>query len=263
MSQLGVNELLNLDGKVAIVTGGGTGIGQGICLRLAEAGAKLMITDVDMESANQTVEQIAGSGGLAQAMRADASSVTDATKVVEATVEVFGHLDILVNNAGVYPLSPTLDMTEEAWNKVLNLNLKGVFFYSQAAAREMIKVGNGGKIINIASTAGFHPNMERTNYDASKGGVIMLTKSLALNLIGHKILVNAVAPGAAETPGNQGMLDMVQSSEEIANIFWQRVPIGRMAQADDIAKMVLVLASPAADYMTGSVVVVDGGLLLS
>lgn len=263
MSQPSVSELLNLNGKVAIVTGGGTGIGRGICLRLSEAGAELMITDIDLEAANQTVEQITKNNGKAQAMMADASNTADATKVVEATVKAFGHLDILVNNAGMYPLSPTLDMTEEAWNKVLDLNLKGVFFYSQAAAREMIKIGSGGKIINIASTAGFHPNMERTNYDASKGGVIMLTKSLALNLIGHKILVNAVAPGAAETPGNQGMLDMVQASEEIANIFWQRVPIGRMAQPDDIAKMVLVLASPAADYMTGSTVVVDGGLLLS
>ena len=263
MTHQDVAHLLDLSEKVAIVTGGAIGIGQAVALRLAEAGATVMITDINLEGGNRTAEQIVASGGKAQAILADASSCADAKRTARATMQAFGRLDILVNNAGVYPLSPTLDMSEESWDRVLDTNLKGMFFYSQAAAHEMIKAGRGGKIINLASTAGLHPNLDRTNYDASKGGVIMLTKSLALNLAGYNILVNAVAPGATETPGNQGMLDMVQSSEEIAKAFWARAPMGRMARPDDIAKVVLFLASAAADYMTGSLVVVDGGLLLT
>lgn len=258
-----VNELLSLSGKVAIVTGGGKGIGCVISLRLAEAGAAVMITDIDLPSAENTVHEITGKGGKAQALLADASKATDANLTIDATMQAFGQVDILVNNAGIFPPTPTLDMGEEAWDKILDVNLNGVFFYSQAAAKEMIKAGGGGKIINLASTEGMHPNFDMVAYNAAKGALLMLTKSLALNLAGYNILVNAIAPGAVETPGNQWLLDVIQSSEEIANMFWMRFPLGRMAQSDDVAKMVLALASPLSDYMTGSVVVVDGGVLVS
>jgi len=258
-----VNELLRLNEKVAIVTGGGNGIGRAISLRLAEAGAAVMITDIDLPAAENTVNEIVSKGYKAQALLADASKASDANRTIDATVQTFGPVDILVNNAGIFPPTPTMDMGEEAWDKILDINLNGVFFYSQAAAKEMIKAGHGGKIINLASTEGMHPNFDMVAYNAAKGALLMLTKSLALNLAGYNILVNAIAPGAVETPGNQWLLDVIQSSEGIANMFWMRFPLGRMAQSDDVAKMVLALASPLSDYMTGSVVVVDGGVLVS
>jgi 2-dehydro-3-deoxy-D-gluconate 5-dehydrogenase len=146
-----VGELFDLTGKVAIVTGGAMGIGQGIALRLAEAGAAVVIADVSLPAAEDTAYQIRASGGKAKAMRADAASVADSTRTVQETVREFGRLDILVNNAGIYPMVSALEVTEALWDKVLDINLKGVFFYTQAAAQEMVKEGHGGKFINIAS----------------------------------------------------------------------------------------------------------------
>jgi len=244
------------------------GIGQAIAFRLAEAGTSVMITDVDLEAANQTVEQIKARGGKAQAIQADARSTADAKKVVQAIVEAFGSLDILVNNAGVYPSSPALQTSEELWNKVHDINLKGAFFYSQAAAREMIRAGHGGRIINLASIDALHPYGGVAHYGASKAGVVMLTKALALELAPNHILVNAVAPGGIETPGTKAArVAMAVSSgiteESIIEGFVARLPLHRMGQPDDVAKVVLFLASAAADYMTGSLVLVDGGFLLS
>ena len=265
-----IAQLFDMTGKSAIVTGGGMGIGQGIAFRLAEAGAKVMTTDIDLDAVSQTVEQIKGRGGEAQAILADAGSTADAMKVVKATVETFGSLDILVNNAGIFPVSPALQVSEEMWDKVLDVNLKGVFFYSQAAAREMIKAGHGGKIVNVASIEALHPMPVRgvayVYYPASKGGVAMLTKALALEWAPHNILVNAVAPGLTMTPGVQRVAAAVLASgvsvEKLVETS-DRVPLRRLGEPDDIAKVVLFLASAAADYMTGSLVVVDGGYLVS
>jgi len=244
------------------------GIGQAISCRLAEAGASVTITDIDLEAASQTVEQIKAKGGKAQAIQADARSTADAKKVVQAIVEAFGSLDILVNNAGVYPFSPALQTSEELWNKVHNINLKGVFFYSQAGAREMIRAGHGGKIINIASIDALHPYGGVAHYSASKAGVVMLTKALALELAPHNILVNAIAPGGIETPGTKAARATLAVSsgiteESIIEGFVARLPLHRMGEPDDVAKVVLYLASATADYMTGSLVLVDGGFLLS
>jgi NAD(P)-dependent dehydrogenase (short-subunit alcohol dehydrogenase family) len=144
------------------------GIGQAVSFRLAEAGAGVMIADIDAEAASQTIMQIKASGGKARAIRADASSTADAKAVVQATLEAFGCLDILVNNAGIYPISPALETSEEMWDKVLNINLKGAFFYSQAAAQEMVRAGRGGKIINMASIDAMHPYGGVAHYGASK-----------------------------------------------------------------------------------------------
>ena len=262
-----IAELFDLSGKSAVVTGGAMGIGQAIAFRLAEAGASVMIADIDLETANQTVEQIKATGGKAQAIRADVRSAADAKKVAQTAVEVFGSLDILVNNAGIYPMSPVMEVSEELWDRVLNINLRGVFFYSQAAAQEMVKAGRGGKIISIASIDALHPNGRVSPYNASKGGLVMLTKALALELAPHQILVNAVAPGTINTPGNQAAAAEFMASgidpEEVVRRFVERYPLQRMGEPDEVAKIVLFLASAAADYMTGSLLLVDGGNLLS
>ena len=263
-----IAELFDLKGRGAVVTGGAMGIGQAIAFRLAEAGASVMITDIVMETANQTVEQIKATGGKARAIQADVSSAADARKIAQTAVEVLGSLDILINNAGVYPWLPVMEITEEMWDKTHDVNLKGVFFCSQAAAAEMIRAGHGGKIINIASKDGINPGGNAAaSYVASKGGVIMLTKALALELAPHSILVNAVAPGGIVTPGGKGVMRDLRAKGvdlvEVGKRSKERTPLGHAGEPDDIAKVVLFLASAAADYMTGSLLLVDGGYLLS
>ena len=263
-----ISELFDLSGKSSIVTGGGTGIGQAISLRLAEAGASVMITDINLEAGNQTVEMIKADGGTAQAIQADASSAVDAGKTAQETIDAFGKIDILVNNAGIYPVSPVMETSEMLWDRVLDLNLKGTFLYSQAIAEVMIKADRGGKIINMASVDGIRPTGLVAHYNASKGGVIMLTKAMALELAPHRILVNAVAPGGIITPGTCQTGDEMQkvtgkSLEQMAVDIGQRMPLGRMGEPDEVACVVLFLASGCADYMTGEIVVVDGGYLLS
>jgi 2-deoxy-D-gluconate 3-dehydrogenase len=251
-----IPQLFDLTGKVAIVTGGAMGIGQGIAYRLAEAGAAVMITDVNLEAAEATVKQIRSTGGKAEATKADASSVADAKRAVQETVRAFGRLDILVNNAGIYPFAPALEVAEELWDRVLGINLKGLFFSTQAAAQEMVNEGHGGKIVNLASIDALHPTGNLVHYDASKGGVVMVTKALALEFGPHNICINAIAPGGIQTPGASG-----PSTQEVLQAFTARIPLRRLGVPDDIAKVALFLASGASDYMTGSVVVVDGGFL--
>jgi len=262
-----VAQLLDFSGKAAIVTGGARGIGRAIACRLAEAGAAVMITDLDGEAATQTVQDIQAGGGKALATTADVSTLHDAKGVVAAAVEAFGRLDILVNNAGVYPPAPVMYLTEEVWDRVLNINLKGLFFYSQAAADEMIRAGRGGKIVNVASLEALHPTPALSAYDVSKGGVLMATKSLALELAAHNILVNAVAPGIIRTGGLEDLLSTLiplnQTFEEKSELFKPRVALGRIGEPDDVAKVVLFLASAAADYITGEMIVIDGGYLLT
>src|SRR5436305_840944 len=240
-------QLFDLTGKAAIVTGGAMGIGQGIALRLAEAGAAVMITDINLEAADNTVNQIRSKGGKVEAINADASSVADARRTVQETLRAFGRLDILVNNAGIFPFAPALQVTEELWDKVLDLNLKGLFFSTQAAVQLMINEGHGGKIINIASIDALHPTGNLVHYDSSKGGVVMLTKSLALEFGPYNITVNAIAPGGIRTSGAA-----TAASDEVTAAFTAKIPLRRMGVPDDIAKVVLFLASGASDYMTGS-----------
>ncbi len=267
MSSESIAELFDLNGKGAIVTGAGMGIGQAIAFRLAEAGAAVMITDINLEAATQTAEQIVSRGGTAQAIQANASNSKDARKASKATVKAFGSLDILVNNAGIFPHASVLDISEKMWDEVLGINIKGVYFNSQAAAKEMIRAGRGGKIVNMASMEGLHPREDLGHYVTTKAGVIILTKSLALELAPHNILVNAIAPGGILTPGTVAQRATLKSSgkslKELYDNFMSRLPLGRMGEPDDVAKVVLFMVSSAANYMTGSVILVDGGYLLS
>jgi 2-deoxy-D-gluconate 3-dehydrogenase len=239
------------------------GIGQGIALRLAEAGASVLVVDINPEAAAETVRQILAKDGIAFAVQADAASPADAERVAQEAVSRFGRLDILVNNAGIFPFSPALQTTEALWDKVLDVNLKGVFFYTQAAAKRMVAAGQGGRIVNIASIDALHPTGNLVHYDASKGGVVMATKSLALEFGQYGITVNAIAPGAINTPGASAGTAGVQISEEILKSFLVRIPLGRQGVPDDIAKAALFLTSEASAYVTGTLLVVDGGYLLS
>jgi len=260
-------QLFDLNGKAALVTGGAGGIGKAIALRLAGAGADVVVADIDPESASGVAEEIVSKGRKALVIEADVSSVASARDLAAKTVKALGRLDILVNNVGIYPPSPVLDVTEEMWDNVLDTNLRGLFFCAQAAAQQMIAMQHGGRIINIASLEALHPTLALSHYDASKGGVLMTTKALALELAPHGILVNCVAPGIIRTPGLERLLGILIPTgapfEETAEMFLPRVPIGRIGTPDDVANVVLFLASPAAGYMTGSLVLVDGGYLLS
>lgn len=268
MSKRKAERLFDLSGKNAIVTGGAVGIGKGIVSWLADAGASVMLTDINMDAANQVVEEIRAEGGTVEAIQADAGNPADAKKVVGATLDAFGGLDVLVNNAGIYPVSPFLSTTEELWDQVMNINLKGVFFYSQAAAQTMVEAGRGGKIINVCSIDALRPTGMIAHYNASKGGVLMLTKAMALELAPMNILVNAVAPGGIMTPGTDDTRKTITDTvgitgEQIIDDYLKRVPMGRTGEADDISKVVLFLASGASDYICGEMVVVDGGHLLA
>ncbi|MBW1900843.1 MAG: SDR family oxidoreductase [Deltaproteobacteria bacterium] len=268
MSKQKVEQLFDLSGKSIIVTGGAIGIGKAIVSWLTDAGASVMLTDINMDAANQTAEEIRAEGGKVEAIQADAGNTADAKKVVKAALDAFGNIDILVNNAGIYPASPFLSTTEALWDKVMDVNLKGVFFYSQAVAQAMVEAKRGGKIINVCSIDALRPTGMIAHYNASKGGVLMLTKAMALELAPMNILVNAVAPGGIMTPGTSGIRKTITdmtgiTSEQIIEDFLKRVPVGRTGGADDIAKVVLFLASGASDYMCGEMVVVDGGHLMA
>ena len=266
-----VDDLLNLSGGVAIVTGGAMGIGQGIAFRLAEAGASVVIADRDLEAAQRTADLISERGGRTLALQVDVSAVADAQAMIQQTVDAFGQVDILVNNAGIFPFAPALEVSEELWDRVLSVNLKGAFFCAQAAARQMVTAGMGGRIINIASIDALHPTGALTHYDTSKGGLVMMTKSLAKEFGPYGITVNAIAPGSIATPGaaaatassSQAPAGSSGGGEDLMAAFLARIPLGRVGQPDDIATAVLFLASDAASYVTGSLLVVDGGYLLS
>ncbi len=259
-----ISELFDLTGQVAVVTGAAMGIGKGIAQRLAEAGAAVLVADINMEAADATVKEFESSGFKASSFKSDTSKVEDAEKTMNDAVARFGDLNILVNNAGIYPFSPALDLTEAMWDKTQSINLKGVMFFSQAAARVMKKRGHGGKIINIASIDAFHPTGNIVHYDVSKGGVVTLTKSLAKEWAPEGIIVNAIAPGGIATPGGAaGTVGLTpEQIKEMTRAFVSKIPLGRMGKPDDVATVALFLASEASAYVCGATIVADGGYLV-
>lgn len=255
-----MQKLLDLSGKVAIVTGAGRGIGPAIALELADAGADVVVASRTLAELEKVAKKVEALGRKALAVTADVGRAADVKKLVEATMSQFGKIDILVNNAGIFPVKPFLEITEEEWDRVQDTNIKSQFLCCQAVAREMVKQGNGGKIVNLSSIEGAFPlTAGRTHYHASKGAVIMFTQGLAKELANYKINVNAVAPGLTDTPGAQSMAGMYDLNSFVATA---RIPLGRLGQPEDIARAVHFLASDAADYITGFCLFVDGGLLL-
>lgn len=264
-----LHDLISLAGRNAIVTGGATGIGSSIARRLAEAGASILIADTDTEAAEKTSQIIRDKGHQASFIRCDIIREEDVESMVSSAVRQMGSVDILVNNAGIYPRKPFVEMTGEDFSRVIAVNLLGTFLCSRYASLEMIKNRQGGCIINIASIEALHPSSTGMSaYDASKGGVLMLTKSLARELGPHDIRVNAIAPGAILTRGVLSHIGPTTKEEQKAQLkelkaFMSRMALGRMGGADDVARVVLFLASELASYITGDLIVVDGGYLVS
>jgi 2-deoxy-D-gluconate 3-dehydrogenase len=258
-----LEELISLEGKVAIVTGGAMGIGRGIALRLHEAGANVVIADRADEAAKQTAAEL--SQFRADSSLAVATDVADAASVaamVQTTIERFGGIDVLVNNAGIFPFVPLSSMSEADFMRVIDVNLRGVFLCMKAVSERMIEQGRGGRIINVTSVDALHPSMVGlAHYDASKHGVWGFTKNVALELAPHRIWVNAIAPGGILTPGVQAMQEP-GPDDAVADVT-AAIPMRRLGDPDEIGRVALFLACDLASYMTGSQIVVDGGLLLT
>ncbi|MEM4719190.1 MAG: SDR family NAD(P)-dependent oxidoreductase [Nitrososphaerota archaeon] len=244
--------MLNLSDRVAIVTGAGQGIGREVSLQLAQAGAKVVLIDVS-DKVFDVLREIRGFGGDGLAIKCDVSRWEDVRAAVNQVLDKFGRIDILVNNAGIYPFKPFTEMGEQDWDKVLDVNLKGVFNFTRAVLPRMIEQRRG-KIINISSIAGSvvgFPNL--VHYSASKAGIIGFTRALALETAQYGITVNAISPGPIETPGI-GVL-----SKEAYEQVRRAIPLGRFGKPEEVAYLVLFLASDKSDFITGQNIVIDGG----
>ncbi|MFA4834147.1 MAG: SDR family NAD(P)-dependent oxidoreductase [Patescibacteria group bacterium] len=259
-----IGELFNLSGKTAIVTGGAMGIGFGIVRRLYEAGANIVIADIDKKVGEEKAEELSGKKNKVIFIKTDVSSEKDVKNLISKTVKEFGGLNIFVNNAGIFPNKLILDMDLALWEKIQAINLRGVFLCCREAGKAMVKAGQGN-IINIASIDALHPSMPGlASYDASKHGVWGFTKNFALEVAKKGVRVNAIAPGGISTEGVQKMNGGGGANqEEMIKQFTQKIPLGRFGEPDEIALAVLFLASEASSYMTGSMIVVDGGFLLT
>src|SRR3989344_3549128 len=257
-------KLFDLSSKTAIVTGGAMGIGLGIARRLAEAGSNIIIADIDEKAGSISIKELEKNGYKAAFIKTDVSNEKDVENTINFTLKTYGGIDILVNNAGIYPQIPVMQMKSETFEKILAVNLKSVFLFTKAVAEVMIKQNKGGKIINITSIDALHPSgVGLAVYDASKHGLWGFTKNTSLELAPHNIQVNAIAPGGIATPGTGAEKPITPEIEAILKKFLEKIPMKRMGDSDDIGKVALFLASDLSSYMTGSQVVVDGGVLLS
>jgi NAD(P)-dependent dehydrogenase (short-subunit alcohol dehydrogenase family) len=249
-----IPKFCDLRGKVAIVTGAAKGMGKAHSIKLAQAGAKVVVTDIDAPGCQQVVEEIKKLRGQAIAVKCDQSKKTDVDAVVAETLKKFKKIDILVNNAGIFPFEPFLDMPEQNFEKVIDVNLKGYFLMAQACAKEMSKQ-KSGSIVNIASIAAIMGFAGLTHYCASKGGIVAMSRALALELAPMGIRINTIDPGAIDTPG----ASTVNMDPKAMEAMLAPIPMKRKGKSEEIANAVLFLASDESSYMTGSVMVVDGG----
>jgi glucose 1-dehydrogenase len=251
---------MSLTGKVAIVTGGNSGIGKAIALGLAKAGARIVIDYVVHPEATEALERsITALGDAVIGVKADVSRIDELQALVDAAVAKFGRVDIMVNNAGVETRTSVLETTEEQYDKVLSINLKSAFFGTQIAAKQMLKQGNGGRIINITSVHEDWPMPGNAAYCLAKGGMRMLTRTAGVELAPHGILVVGVGPGAVATPIN---LTTMHDPALMAKLN-AAIPLGRMAEPEEIANVVLFLAGDGASYLTATTIFADGGIMQS
>lgn len=266
---MNASHLFDLSGRVAVVTGAAKGIGMGIAENLALTGASVVVADVDSEAAEATAAGIEAKGGKAQAVTTDVSDEASVEALCSASIDAFGGIDILVNNAAVYPMSTISEMTTELWDKVLGVNLRGVFLTTRYAVPALIRAGKNGRIINVSSINTWKSYVGMAHYDASKGGLEAFTRSCALEYAEHGVTANVVAPGAVKTPGSltvRGNLAKERgeaTTDKVDAEFASRIPMGDWASPDMIGQATVLLATPAAGYITGQTIYIDGGLKLT
>src|SRR5229473_2250929 len=253
------NSVTRLFGKVALITGGGTGIGRAIALAFAREGASVAVAGRRLEKLREVISEIQRAGGAGLAMECDVTRARDVERAVKGTVERFGRLNVLVNNAGTLHVSTVEGISEEEWDRMMTVNLKGPFLMSRAVLSEFRKCG-GGVIVNIGSVLGLVAVKDRAAYCASKGGVTMLTKAMALDHAHENVRVNCICPSIVETELVKGLFASSEDGEAARRARIAQIPLGRMGQPADVAEMAVFLASEESSWLTGAAIPLDGGL---